>query len=92
MLIQTRELEELQARIRATEARLKARQSVILDGTGSSSSAGAAKEDLGYRSAGEKRCTSYLIEDGSQLTQNALMGRFIHNIPDGHDGAVLEQR
>ncbi|KAM0094119.1 hypothetical protein ACP6JD_002396 [Aspergillus fumigatus] len=52
MIIQTRELEELQAKIRETERRLKARQSLIMDGNGSGNSAGASKVENEYRTAG----------------------------------------
>ncbi|RHZ64457.1 uncharacterized protein CDV56_108810 [Aspergillus thermomutatus] len=55
MIIQTRELEELQAKIRETERRLKARQSLILDGNGPRDSAGAPKEDNEYRTAGKEK-------------------------------------
>ncbi|KAB8074507.1 hypothetical protein BDV29DRAFT_173668 [Aspergillus leporis] len=48
MMIQNRELEELQARIRATEERLKARKSIIMDGSGSGSN--AAQREGGYQS------------------------------------------
>ncbi|KAB8210028.1 Uncharacterized protein conserved in bacteria DUF2317 [Aspergillus parasiticus SU-1] len=48
MIIQNRELEELQAKIRATEERLKARKSVILDGSGPRSN--GAQSDGGYQS------------------------------------------
>ncbi|RHZ71962.1 hypothetical protein CDV55_108526 [Aspergillus turcosus] len=51
MIIQTRELEELQAKIRETERRLKARQSLIVDGNGSGNSAGAPKVENEYRAA-----------------------------------------
>ncbi|EAL93536.1 conserved hypothetical protein [Aspergillus fumigatus A1163] len=51
MIIQTRELEELQAKIRETERRLKARQSLIMDGNGSGNSAGASKVENEYRTA-----------------------------------------
>jgi hypothetical protein len=50
MMIQNRELEELQARIRATEERLKARKSIIMDGSGSGSN--AAQREGGYQSTG----------------------------------------
>jgi hypothetical protein len=53
MIIQTRELEELQAKIRETERRLKARQSLVVDGNGSSNSAGAPKVESEYRAAGK---------------------------------------
>lgn len=48
MIIQNRELEELQAKIRATEERLKARKSVIMDGSGPRSN--GAQSDGGYQS------------------------------------------
>ncbi|KAE8328151.1 hypothetical protein BDV39DRAFT_174617 [Aspergillus sergii] len=51
MIIQNRELEELQAKIRATEERLKARKSVILDGSGPRSN--GAQSDGGYQSTGK---------------------------------------
>jgi hypothetical protein len=55
MIIKTRELEELQAKIRETERRLKARQSLIVDGNGSGHSAGAPKVDNEYRTAGKEK-------------------------------------
>ncbi|KAE8352660.1 hypothetical protein BDV28DRAFT_122096 [Aspergillus coremiiformis] len=48
MMIQNRELEELQAKIRATEERLKARKSLIFDGSGSRSN--ATQRNGGYQS------------------------------------------
>ncbi|KAL2833030.1 hypothetical protein BDW59DRAFT_139064 [Aspergillus cavernicola] len=44
MIIQNRELEELQARIRAAEERLKSRRSVMVEGTSN------AQRDGGYQS------------------------------------------
>ncbi|GIJ98487.1 hypothetical protein Aspvir_000604 [Aspergillus viridinutans] len=58
MIIQTRELEELQAKIRETERRLKARQSLIVDGNGSGNSAGAPKVDNEYRTAESSASTA----------------------------------
>ncbi|KAB8257150.1 hypothetical protein BDV32DRAFT_152659 [Aspergillus pseudonomiae] len=65
MMIQSRELEELQAKIRATEARLKARKSVILDGSGprdggyqsteSASSATSPTDTTGHYSSGDEQ-------------------------------------
>jgi hypothetical protein len=61
MIIQTRELEELQAKIRETERRLKARQSLIVDGSGSRNSAGAPKVENEYRTAGKEAKTESLL-------------------------------
>jgi hypothetical protein len=58
MIIQTRELEELQAKIRETERRLKARQSLIVDGSGSRNSAGAPKVENEYRTAESSTSTA----------------------------------
>ncbi|GIJ88886.1 hypothetical protein Asppvi_007814 [Aspergillus pseudoviridinutans] len=58
MIIKARELEELQAKIRETERRLKARQSLIVDGNGSGNSAGASKVDNEYRTAESSSSTA----------------------------------
>ncbi|KAB8235450.1 hypothetical protein ETB97_001273 [Aspergillus alliaceus] len=66
MMIQNRELEELQAKIRATEERLKARKSLILDGSGSrnnggyqstesASSATSPTDTAGHYSSGDEQ-------------------------------------
>lgn len=48
MLVQNRELEELQAKIRAAEERLKARESAPYDGSGSRTN--ATHKNQGYHS------------------------------------------
>ncbi|RDK41787.1 hypothetical protein M752DRAFT_276514 [Aspergillus phoenicis ATCC 13157] len=52
MMIQERELEQLQARIREAEERLKARQSLILDGNNTRSPS-AQRGERFYQSTGE---------------------------------------
>ncbi|KAI9042838.1 uncharacterized protein KD926_004903 [Aspergillus affinis] len=56
MLIQNRELEELQAKIRAAEERLKARESAPYDGTASQNN--ATHNNQGYHSGSTSAATS----------------------------------
>jgi len=58
MIIQNRELEELQQRIREAEERLKARESIVPE----SSSKNAGQRDGESRSAGESRSV-YISQD-----------------------------
>ncbi|KAF4212403.1 hypothetical protein CNMCM8980_009134 [Aspergillus fumigatiaffinis] len=71
MIIQTRELEELQAKIRETERRLKARQSLIVDGSGSRNSAGAPKVENEYRTAGLVRNVESSTSTATSPTDSA---------------------
>ncbi|GAQ34662.1 hypothetical protein AtubIFM55763_001581 [Aspergillus tubingensis] len=57
MMIQERELEQLQARIREAEERLKARQSLVLDGNNTRSPS-AQRGDRFYQSASTSASTS----------------------------------
>jgi hypothetical protein len=58
MIIQNRELEELQARIREAEERLKSRGSVLLERKPSD-----AHGDGGYQSTGELHKPSFQLQD-----------------------------
>lgn len=91
MMIQNRELEELQAKIRATEERLKARKSVILDGSGARSN--AAQSDGGYQSTGKAlSCMQVclLAELMSLSHLHAYRIRVIGNISNGHNRPLLQ--
>jgi len=86
MIIQNRELEELQARIREAEERLKSRSSVI-GGARSSD----AQANGGYQSTGERypylriAAISYLTDCFHDRI------RISDNVPNGHGRPVLER-
>ncbi|KAL4777407.1 hypothetical protein BDW60DRAFT_202303 [Aspergillus nidulans var. acristatus] len=65
MMIQNRELEELQAKIREAEERLKARKSMIM--TGNSQSVGAHK-DGGYQSTESASATTSPTDTAGQYS------------------------
>lgn len=88
MMIQNRELEELQAKIREAEERLKARKSMIM--TGNSQSVGAHK-DGGYQSTGKHYTTIRSVAIGS-LTRSSNRISISDDIANGHGGPVLERR
>ncbi|KAL4918236.1 hypothetical protein BDW62DRAFT_69817 [Aspergillus aurantiobrunneus] len=65
MMIQNRELEELQARIREAEERLKARRSVIVGGNSRSS---GAQENGGYQSTESASATTSPTDTAGQYS------------------------
>ncbi|KAF7594065.1 hypothetical protein BBP40_010202 [Aspergillus hancockii] len=90
MMIQNRELEELQARIRATEERLKARKSIIMDG--SSSGSNAAQRKGGYRSTGKAHligiCSQISVFDSLPFPPRL---HIIGDVSNGHSGPLFQR-
>jgi hypothetical protein len=82
MIIQNRELEELQARIREAEERLKSRGSVLLERKPSD-----AHGDGGYQSTGELHKPSFQLR---YFSDEPFLFRIsiLDNIPDGHHRSI----
>ncbi|KAI9373869.1 hypothetical protein BJX61DRAFT_541337 [Aspergillus egyptiacus] len=82
MMIQNRELEELQKRIQEAEARLKARKSVLVDGTNGSA---YAHRDGGYQSTGSTSSATSPTDTAGQFSSGDEQRRQKENRAQGRN-------
>ncbi|KAL2872753.1 uncharacterized protein BJX67DRAFT_376545 [Aspergillus lucknowensis] len=81
MIIQNRELEELQARIRQAEERLKARRSTVVEGNKPSD----AQADGGYQSTESTSSTTSPTDTAGQYSSGDEQRQQKENQQEGHN-------